>query len=248
MERITYNMTDTGTQTEPYDPEEVLSTVAELQKIEQSDLSNEHKTALKAVYNSPLLARWVKDHENSRQRALCEKMQTDINKRFDSLQSHIQKLKNHIVLQENTRYDGSIQWKIPYSPDKEETSSLYSPPFYTSCHGYKVCLRVYPNGDGEGKWSHFSAFFCIMRGQYDSKLTWPFNMKVTIKLIDQKNGTQHITQSFIPEPQLTSFKKPVDERNVSCGFPQFIPLNELKESQRYIADGIIEIHATVEAQ
>ena len=38
--------------------------------------------------------------------------------------------------------------------------SLYSPPFYTSRHGYKACARIYPNGDGSGK-NHYLSLFLL---------------------------------------------------------------------------------------
>ena len=37
--------------------------------------------------------------------------------------------------------------------------SLYSQPFYTGRYGYKMCGRVYLNGDGMGKGTHLSLFF-----------------------------------------------------------------------------------------
>lgn len=50
--------------------------------------------------------------------------------------------------------------------------------FYTNKYGYKMCLRIYLNGDGTGRGSHLSLFFVVMRGQSDALLKWPFNQKV----------------------------------------------------------------------
>ena len=47
-------------------------------------------------------------------------------------------------------------WKIQdYGRRRSEaisgkTLSLYSQPFYTSRYGYKMCARIYLNGDGMG--------------------------------------------------------------------------------------------------
>lgn len=58
-------------------------------------------------------------------------------------------------------------------------ASPASPPaFYTSKYGYKMCLRIYLNGDGTGRGSHLSLFFVVMRGLSDALLKWPFNQKV----------------------------------------------------------------------
>lgn len=57
-------------------------------------------------------------------------------------------------------------------------SPVFCPAFYTSKYGYKMCLRIYLNGDGTGRGSHLSLFFVVMRGQSDALLKWPFNQKV----------------------------------------------------------------------
>ena len=86
---------------------------------------------------------------------------------------------------ETAAYDGLLIWKIKdFARRKHEavtakTLSLYSQPFYTSKYGYKMCARVYLNGDGMGKGTHMSLFFVIMRGDYDDLLQWPFRQKVT---------------------------------------------------------------------
>lgn len=54
--------------------------------------------------------------------------------------------------------------------------------FYTSKYGYKMCLRIYLNGDGTGRGTHLSLFFVVMRGHSDALLKWPFNQKVTLSL------------------------------------------------------------------
>lgn len=61
------------------------------------------------------------------------------------------------------------------------TSALLTPnpaAFYTSRYGYKMCLRVYLNGDGTGRGTHLSLFFVVMKGPHDALLRWPFNQKV----------------------------------------------------------------------
>lgn len=50
--------------------------------------------------------------------------------------------------------------------------------FYTSRYGYKMCLRIYLNGDGTGRGTHLSLFFVVMKGPHDALLRWPFNQKV----------------------------------------------------------------------
>ena len=40
--------------------------------------------------------------------------------------------------------------------------SLYSQPFHTNRHGYKMCARVYLSGDSMGKGTHLRLFFVMM--------------------------------------------------------------------------------------
>ena len=104
-----------------------------------------------------------------------------------------------------TSYSGVFVWKIPEVKRRRQeakmgrTISLYSAPFYTSRHGYKLCLRLYMDGDGSGKGSHLSFSLTVMRGEFDSLLQWPFKQTVSLMLLDQ-DWQRDIIQSFRPEP------------------------------------------------
>ena len=50
-----------------------------------------------------------------------------------------------------------------------------------------MCLRVYLNGNGEGKRTHIFVFFVVMRGEFDALLEWPFEHQVTFTLIGRFN-------------------------------------------------------------
>ena len=68
-------------------------------------------------------------------------------------------------------YNGELLWKIEgYQRKRQDAikrvkTALYSPPFYTAQFGYKMCAKIYMNGDGSGKGSHLSLFFVVMRGE-----------------------------------------------------------------------------------
>jgi len=80
--------------------------------------------------------------------------------------------------------NGILIWKINKVEKRIEEAksgknlSLYSPPFFTSLHRYCMCLRLYLDGDGQGKSIHVSLFLVIMKSDYDDLLTWPFKQKV----------------------------------------------------------------------
>ena len=131
-----------------------------------------------------------------------------------------------------TSYNGEFIWKIPEVARRREeartgkTISLYSAPFYTSRFGYKLCLRLYMDGDGSGKHECLSFFLTIMRGEFDALLPWPFQQAVTLILLDQDKQND-IVQSFCPEPTSTSFWRPRADMNIASGCPRFADLSVL---------------------
>ncbi|NWY39802.1 TRAF1 factor, partial [Sylvia atricapilla] len=142
-------------------------------------------------------------------------------------------LHKSLLFSEQASYDGIFLWKITEVGRKLQDSvsgrtvSLYSPAFYTAKYGYKVCLRVYLNGDGTGKGTHLSLFFVVMKGDYDALLPWPFRHKVTFMLLDQ-NNREHVIDAFRPDLTSASFQRPVTDMNVASGCPMFLPLAKLQ--------------------
>jgi hypothetical protein len=149
-----------------------------------------------------------------------------------------------------TSYSGIFIWKIPEVTRRRHearvgrTLSLYSAPFYTSRHGYKLCLRLYVAGDGSGKGSHLSFFMTIMRGEFDSLLRWPFRQTVSLVLLDQ-DRQRDIVQSFRPEPSSASFQRPRLEMNVASGCPAFAPLSVLDNSS-YVKDDTLFLKCVID--
>ena len=125
-----------------------------------------------------------------------------------------------------------------------KTPSIYSQPFYTSLNGYKLCARMYLNGDGMERGTHLSLFVVVMRGEYDVLLEWPFHHKITLILIDQ-NSRRQICDAFRPDPTSSSFRRPRCETNVASGCPLFCPLTTL-ESGGYIRDDAMSVKIAVD--
>ena len=149
-------------------------------------------------------------------------------------------LEEYIRQQEFSSYDGQLLWKITEFARRRNEAvsgqqvSFYSPCFFTSRYGYKMCARIYLNGDGMGRGTHISVFFVVMRGQYDALLRWPFRQKVTFMLMDQDN-VEHVIDAFRPDPSSSSFQRPRRETNVASGCPMFCSLNELN-NHAYVRD------------
>ncbi|NXB53036.1 TRAF2 factor, partial [Leucopsar rothschildi] len=161
-------------------------------------------------------------------------------------------LHKSLLFSEQASYDGIFLWKITEVGRKLQDSvtgrtvSLYSPAFYTAKYGYKVCLRVYLNGDGTGKGTHMSLFFVVMKGDYDALLPWPFRHKVTFMLLDQ-NNREHIIDAFRPDLTSASFQRPVNDMNVASGCPMFLPLSKLQSPKHaYVKEDTLFLKCIIE--
>ena len=147
-------------------------------------------------------------------------------------------------------YNGTLLWKIEgYQRKRQDAingvkTALYSTPFYSAQYGYKMCAKIYMNGDGFGKGSHLSLFFVVMRGDYDALQTWPFQKKITMMLLDQGNG-DHMIDAFHSDPQSSSFQRPKSDMNIASGSPLFMPLDSLNNRQ-YIKDDVMFIKVIVD--
>ena len=159
-------------------------------------------------------------------------------------------LEEYVRQQELSSYDGVLHWKITEFERRRNEAvsgqqvSFYSPCFSTSRYGYKMCARIYLNGDGMGLGTHISLFFVVMRGQYDAILRWPFRQKVTFMLLDQDN-VEHVIDAFRPDPNSSSFQRPRRETNVASGCPMFCSLTELN-NHAYVRDDTMVIKIIVD--
>jgi len=131
--------------------------------------------------------------------------------------------------------NGTYIWKIEEFSIKKNKAmngdklSVTSEPFYTSEFGYKMSMKIYPAGDGVGKGLYLSVFFTLMKGDYDNMLQWPFKNKVTLTIIDQKDKTNHYSDTFKPDPKSTCYQQPVEEYNIASGSPKFILFEQLND-------------------
>ncbi|CAF4541496.1 unnamed protein product [Rotaria socialis] len=171
----------------------------------------------------------------------------------DLLDHQVSMLKKTLEDLRFVSFDGTFLWKITNFSSKmadaqaERQTSIYSPPFYSSPTGYKMRVRLYPNGDGSARHTHVSLFFVLMRGEYDPILKFPFSYKVTFCLYDQTPAQQHIIDSFRPDIKSNSFQRPRSEMNIASGIPKFCPLSVIQpEANCYVRDDSIFIKIMVD--
>ena len=123
-----------------------------------------------------------------------------------------------------------------------EQTFIESSPFYR--YGYKCKLRIHPNGCDSGENTHLTVYLVIMKGEYDTTLTWPFDKKFTFTLIDQQENEhdrENIVKSCTSNPKKRSFARSVKEQNIGWGFAESVSHEELQK-RRYIVDDTIFVH------
>jgi hypothetical protein len=170
------------------------------------------------------------------------------------LQTEIESMKQTLLdSSSSASNNGSYIWKITNVAEKianaiaDRQTSIYSAPFYSSPTGYKMCMRLYLNGDGQARRTHFSIFFVLMRGNYDAILVWPFQYKITFCLYDQTGGQKHIIDSFRPDTKSNSFQRPRSNMNIASGIPKFLPLSVIQqENNPYIREDCMFIRCFVD--
>ena len=109
----------------------------------------------------------------------------------------------------------------------------YMRPFYTHLGGYRMQLRVYPNGKDNGKDTHMSVYCHVMPGKNDDSLKWPFKGTIDVSILNQVEDREHFDKvlwsSHHVVPDAVA-KKPVDVRNEKgWGYSQFVRLSEIED-------------------
>ncbi|XP_065845007.1 TNF receptor-associated factor 3-like [Oscarella lobularis] len=169
------------------------------------------------------------------------------------LAQHDVRLAQHDAhLSEKHLMQGVLLWKITdvrrrqLEAASDEVPTVYSQPFYTSPCGYKMCARLSLHGEGVGKGTHLSLFFIVIRGEFDSLLSWPFRQEVTFVLIDQGPQRNHVSDAFCPNlSSPLSLQLPYEKMNISSGRPRFLPLAKL-DSGTFIKDDCMFVKVQVD--
>ena len=140
---------------------------------------------------------------------------------------------------------GHLDWKIKGVKQKiRGGNTSYSDPFYVGlykCQGYIVW-----DYNNTGK---VVCFICIMKGEFDDKLKWPFIYRYKFVLFSQnRNEDNHIwshqiTKELHKYPQC--FQKPTEIKNQGIGIPSFFSNTEIL-TKKYSKDDSISLLITVE--
>ncbi|XP_048776587.1 TNF receptor-associated factor 4-like [Ostrea edulis] len=156
-------------------------------------------------------------------------------------------------------YGCQLVWKIEKWESKMDEAKLgrkttiFSPPFLTARHGYKMAMSICPYGDGRARGKFLSIFICICKGEYDALLTWPFYHRISFTLVDQcqdpaarRNVTYSIKPNTIKDNK-PFLGRPIGERNASFGAQKFVELEVLREMD-YVRDDCVFIKCTIDSE
>ncbi|CAG5866068.1 unnamed protein product, partial [Menidia menidia] len=209
------------------------------------------RKSLDAVMQEVLAAEALREHIGS--------LEDNLKRHSDLLDLHATQLnlnKQHLQELEVTSYDGKLIWKIEDFRKRREAETrgqppcLSSVPFHTGRCGYKMAVKAYLNGDGEGRGSHLSLYVVLMPGDFDALLPWPFRQTVSLSVLDQSGARNHQSLSFRPDPANKCFQQPTPgaASNVAVGFPCFVPFSVLENPQNaaYLKDDTLFVKAKVD--
>ena len=165
-----------------------------------------------------------------------------------NLEEKVDSFNTHLRVTEESR---TFTWKITSFAIKSREAKnkvkeyVESYPFHR--YGYKLKLRLYPNGGDSGENTHLSMYIFVMKGEYGAILPWPFKKKVTVTLLDQQEDPverENVLMSFIPVNEPECFARPTQEQNTGYGHPKFITPEKL-HSWRYLVDDTLFVQVEI---
>lgn len=129
----------------------------------------------------------------SANKALQQEVDT-LKKRYESLESKCSALCSHCHI-------APVNFIMTaFSRFKEKEETWYSKPFYTHPQGYKMQLGVIVNSSSHRFGQTYpcvSVHVCLLRGEFDENLDWPFRGCVTVQLQNQLSEQNHYVKEIV---------------------------------------------------
>ena len=69
-------------------------------------------------------------------------------------------------------------------------------PFTLNIMHTKVCLCIVANGEGSLYGEYTSVLLHVMKGEFDAYINWPFQLAISVQLLDQEVGEHTKTLEF----------------------------------------------------
>ena len=106
-----------------------------------------------------------------------------------------------------------------------------------------MCLNVDPKGAG----AHVSVFVCLMRGEYDDRLIWPFRGAITIQLLNQISDREHFEDTICFDNEAGSYShRVISSARASDVYGEFefihhTEVEAISPTTRYIKDKCMKL-------
>ncbi|KAK7506157.1 hypothetical protein BaRGS_00002269 [Batillaria attramentaria] len=141
---------------------------------------------------------------------------------------------------------GRLIWKLDLNNMYPLPPMVLSPPFYSSCPGYQMRLRVDFNGVRDGDSYYTSVFVVLQRGEFDMEIPFPFNGQVRVTVMNQSNSRnkQHVSVVIPCSDVPRNSSGASNARANSRGHTRFIKKSELL-SQTYCKNKVIYFEANM---
>lgn len=147
---------------------------------------------------------------------------------------------------------------VNFGEHRASNACWYSPSFTSHPNGYRLCLRVDPNGVVATENTYMSVFLCLMQGDDDDDLVWPFRGTISVELLNQlKDSSHHGATVEFESDQCEECNSRVagGVSGTGRGWPQFIPHSNLdldpdaerqylKDDCLYFRISRIEVHTS----
>ena len=140
-----------------------------------------------------------------------------------------------------------------FNQHKSSKQEWRSSPFYTHPGGYKMCIKVYTDGFGEGAGTHVSVGAYLMKGRNDDNLSWPFTGDVTFTLLNQLADENHHTRTVSFPRNGEVSRRVVDGEMAPTGYgwSKFISHDQLDynadQNCQYLKDDCLYFRIKVQA-
>ena len=123
-----------------------------------------------------------------------------------------------------------------FSEHKRVADIWVSTPFYTGLAGYKLKLVVFANGYSTATGTHVGVSVCLVKGENDESLKWPFNSEITIQLLNWREDKGHVEKTIDHYNAPLEYRTKViqgEEAPGGLGEPHFISHSDLEYNANY---------------
>ena len=136
-----------------------------------------------------------------------------------------------------------------FEKHKNDKIRFYSSSFHTSHKGYTFRIQVDAGGAGSGEGTHISIYACLIKGDHDDALTWPFLGEATFELLNQIEDKNHHKKTIQFKDSGLNRRVVEDEREYALGRTKFIAYTDLEynpdKNCQYLKDDALIFRVSV---